>query len=155
MQCFLVDIDFIKSARYLDNRRLGKQLIECYQIYDTIINKKKAWSNHPAVDMWRNHIDCLLYYGLCHYNEWKRRLVDGERGGKLEHKSGEFIISKITTNIVLFPKWVFDNRVHLSHKSNLIRKKPEYYKPFWPDVPDNLPYFWPIQIIKGKWTDET
>lgn len=32
-----------------------------------------------------------------------------------------------------------------SHRSNLIRKMPEYYGPMWPDVPDDLPYVWPVK----------
>jgi alpha-tubulin suppressor-like RCC1 family protein len=33
--------------------------------------------------------------------------------------------------------------VSRSHRSNLIRKMPEHYGPIWPDVPDDLPYYWP------------
>ena len=39
--------------------------------------------------------------------------------------------------------WLTDDLI-LSHRSNLIRKAPEHYAPLWPDVPDNLPYVWPV-----------
>lgn len=33
----------------------------------------------------------------------------------------------------------------LSHRSNLIRKMPDYYGPMWLDVPDDLPYVRPVK----------
>lgn len=42
-----------------------------------------------------------------------------------------------------YPPWLTDEFC-LSHRSNLIRKNPDYYRPLWPDVPDNLPYIWPV-----------
>lgn len=44
----------------------------------------------------------------------------------------------------LDPTWL-TNEFCLSHRSNLIRKMPEHYGPMWPDVPDNLPYVWPVK----------
>jgi hypothetical protein len=43
------------------------------------------------------------------------------------------------------PTW-FSEEFFNSHKSNLIRKNPSYYKKFWPDIPGNLPYIWPVKI---------
>jgi hypothetical protein len=42
------------------------------------------------------------------------------------------------------PIWWGDARVHISHQSNLVRKDPDWYKPQFRFVPDNLPYFWPV-----------
>lgn len=42
-----------------------------------------------------------------------------------------------------YPPWLTDEFC-LSHRSNLIRKDPNHYRPLWPDVPDNLPYIWPV-----------
>jgi hypothetical protein len=41
------------------------------------------------------------------------------------------------------PPWIGDAGFHRSHQSNLVRKDPEFYRPFFPDVPDDLPYLWP------------
>jgi hypothetical protein len=32
-----------------------------------------------------------------------------------------------------------------AHRSNLIRKKPEYYRSLFPDTKENLFYIWPIK----------
>jgi hypothetical protein len=36
-----------------------------------------------------------------------------------------------------------DDAVHRSHRSALVRKDPEHYRPRFPDVPPDLPYVWP------------
>jgi len=38
------------------------------------------------------------------------------------------------------PKWVFDKQTLDGFRSNLIRKNPDHYRKFWPDIPDNLTY---------------
>lgn len=148
MQTFITYPDFTKSARYLDNKRLGKQLVECSQIYDTIINNKKAWSNHPCVKMWRGYENGLLYYGLVHYTEWQIRLLENLRGGTLLHKSGEFIREEIRMKNgkedFKLPAWIYDERVYLSHRGNLIRKDPEYYGKFWPNINPVNGYYWSV-----------
>ena len=46
------------------------------------------------------------------------------------------------------PPWIGDEDFHLSHRSNLIRKDPEFYGEVFPDVPDDLPYVWPGETIR-------
>ena len=45
----------------------------------------------------------------------------------------------------MLPAWLDDERLCLSHQSSLVRKAPDYYRPIFPDVPDDLPYFWPTK----------
>jgi len=43
-----------------------------------------------------------------------------------------------------YPVWLYDEEFHASHRSNLLRKDPEYYGRFgWQELPD-LPYLWPV-----------
>lgn len=44
------------------------------------------------------------------------------------------------------PPWLGDPAFHTAHRSNLIRKWPDFYRGRFPDVPDNLPYVWPEPI---------
>src|SRR5574343_1065974 len=126
MQTFFVYSDFRKSARHIDGKRLCKQLVETKQIYDTIIHNKKAWSNHPAVKMWRGLELALLLYGADYYEEWQERYLSGQRGGKLKHKSGEEILNEYYKRIgkeeFKLPSWIYDDELLISHRSNLIRK---------------------------------
>lgn len=41
--------------------------------------------------------------------------------------------------------WLADDRLHRSHRSNLLRKDPEFYGKYGWNVPDNLDYFWPTK----------
>jgi hypothetical protein len=45
------------------------------------------------------------------------------------------------------PPWIADRNFMRSHRSYLIRRKPEYYGNIWPNTPENMPIIWP-QIIK-------
>lgn len=62
MQTFILDTDFITSAKMLDSARLNKQLMECHQIYQVLMGKSKAWANHPAIKMWENNFVSFLSY---------------------------------------------------------------------------------------------
>ena len=46
------------------------------------------------------------------------------------------------------PDWLGDESLHRSHQSALVRKDPEHYRRFFPDVPDDLPYVWPPTLAR-------
>jgi hypothetical protein len=51
-------------------------------------------------------------------------------------------MSKIPAYNVENPTWLGDERVHSSHRSNLLRKDAEFYgTKGWPEGPD-MEYFW-------------
>ncbi len=60
MQTFLPEADFQDTAEHLDRKRLIKQSVENLQILKSLAGmySSGAWSNHPAVKMWRGHEDC-------------------------------------------------------------------------------------------------
>ena len=136
MQTFLPYPDFVKSAESLDMKRLGKQRVEVLQLLNSFHKPNyKGWKNHPAREMWRGHEQALVVYGCAVCSVWKAR---GYKDTCFEK------IANFTTNEqITLPNWIGRDDIHLSHKSNLIRKYPEYYKPLWPDIPDNLEYIWP------------
>ena len=134
MQTFLPTSNFAESAKYLDYRRLGKQRV--LQLLNSFHKPNyKGWKNHPAREMWRGYENALVMYGQAICNEWLSRGYKDTCFGKITAHYNGNLNSEL-------PSWVGREDIHLSHKSNLIRKYPEYYKPFWPDVPDNLEYIW-------------
>lgn len=143
MQTFLPYPQFYESAHALDNKRLGKQRVECLQILRALTNKKYGWQNHPAVNMWRGHEGALLTYTHVIIDIWRARGFKDTCKAKV-HK--EFPYERFTEEQYIYPPWLGNEAFHLSHQSNLIRKFPEHYrKIFGPDVPDNLPYVWPTK----------
>ncbi len=129
MQTFLPYPDFEKSLRALDYRRLGKQRVEAYQILRAI-KHGGGWRNHPAVKMWRGHVNALKrYHNMC-IDEWVSR---GFRNTMQRMK---------ITGPVSYPPWFGNEAFHAAHRSNLLRKDFAFYSRYgWKEPPD-LPYLW-------------
>lgn len=142
MQTFLPSKSYAQSAKFLDWRRLGKQRVEALQILNCLTVKPSRWKNHPAVLMWKGYEGALCVYGLEICLEWRKR---GYRDKCLE-KFAEAIQGRDLTN----PPWLGDERLHKSHRSNLLRKLPKYYSQFGWSEPPNLEYFWPIRLTNQK-----
>lgn len=130
MQTFLPYPDFQKSMQVLDYRRLGKQRVEALQIHNALTGISLGWRNHPATNMWRGYEDALASYMNTAIIEWI------SRGYKNTMKITQ--VDRYT-----LPPWFGDPAFHLSHQSNLVRKLPEHYRKYF-DVPDNIPYLWPV-----------
>jgi hypothetical protein len=134
MQTFLPYPSFLNSALVLDNRRLGKQRVETLQILNALTDPTKGWKNHPATKMWSGHIPALAAYGIAICDEWIGRGFRDTCRDK---------ISQFAAPDFELPAWLGDSDFHRSHQSNLLRKMPDHYSQFFPNVPDDLPYIWP------------
>lgn len=145
MQTFLPYADYEQSASVLDNRRLGKQRVETLQIVKAIVDPAYGWQHHPAVKMWRNNIIELVnyQYAICH--EWAG--VRGFRDTCLE-KTLDVVFGGSVDIATLHdeePMWLGDESIHLSHRSNLLRKDPSHYGPlFESGLTADLDYVWPV-----------
>lgn len=134
MQTFLPVADFKESAKILDYRRLGKQRVEARQILNALQGKSKGWANHPATKMWKGFESALEQYLRETILEWK------SRGYKNNMEIPEQ--NNLTKNDL--PKWFGDENFHAAHRSNLLRKKFDYYSKFgWKENSD-LQYIWPV-----------
>jgi len=132
MQTFVPLPSYIESMRCLDKSRLGNQVW-----LEGMILLKGGWPNHPASKMWRGHEYHLGLY-----------LLEGCKVLEERGKSYPAVIERIKNEIVRFedtgaPKWLGDEKFHASHRSNLLRKLPEWYSKFGWSEPNNLPYIWP------------
>ena len=145
MQTFLPYPNFSESAESLDRQRLGKQRVEALTILRVLRGSVSGWRNHPAVRMWRGHEASLMLYARMMCMEWKSRGYDDN---VLQMLYEERVLFGIPLENVLepmdTPEWLGDEAFHRSHRSNLIRKLPEFYGHKWPGVPEDLPYVWPV-----------
>lgn len=144
MQTFMPEHTYIQSAKRLDNKRLGKQRIEVWQIYNSLSNPDYGWKNHPAVLMWKGYEIGLLFYGIAICFEWRRR---GFKDTLLEKFRLALKLDK-RTNTAVYPPWMVNKKLITSHRSNLLRKNPTHYRQFWPKLTDKLPYYWPTKDPK-------
>ncbi|HEX5597885.1 MAG TPA: MSMEG_6728 family protein [Micromonosporaceae bacterium] len=149
MQTFLPYPDFIASAKALDQRRLGKQRVEAIQVLRGLTRPGYGWRHHPAVKMWAGYEEALVRYGLDVCGVWSATgradtcattlttdlaAACGIRRVRPQHELAE---------AGELPPWLGNPAFHLSHRSSLLRKEPEFYRPRFGDIPDDLPYVWP------------
>jgi hypothetical protein len=129
---------FQGSFMVLDRQRLGKQRVETMQLANAIL-KSSGWSKHPAAKMWARNIPALIAYGIQCCDEWIDRGYKDTVRGKLIA-----IYDTLENKEIRMPWWMGMESFHRSHRSNLVRKLPEYYSLIWPKERDDLPYVWPF-----------
>ena len=147
MQTFLPLPSCVDSAAVLDYRRLGKQRVECFQLLAAMGDrwalrvraaqgkpplKRNGWTNHPATAMWRGHADALKFYMNVVIDAWiARGYKNNMEKAPLPYQPN-------------MPRWFGEEDFHASHRSNLLRKDPEWYGQFgWTEAAD-LEYIWPV-----------
>ena len=148
MQTFLPHADFEQSARALDLKRLGKQRVECIQVIRGLTREGYGWRHHPAVKMWRGHEEALGRYSLTCCEVWSELGFADTCAVTIRSDLATAGVTAFRTQEELglagvLPPWLGDSHFHRSHQSSLVRKDPEFYRPRFPDVPDDLPYVWP------------
>lgn len=150
MQTFLPYPDFAASAAVLDPLRLGKQRVETLQVLRALTVPGYGWRHHPVVKMWAGYEEALVRYGL----EMCRRWCSLGRADTCANTMTTEIALLRGTPVVRaqaelaaageLPPWLGDEKLHLSHRSALLRKDPGFYRPvFGDDDPDDLDYVWP------------
>jgi len=147
VQTFLPSPDFDESARVLDRQRLGNQRSEAAVLLKTLtglyaLEGRKGWPNHPATKMWDGYELALCEYSMAICREWRKR---GYKDKGLPWCMAVYEKLIAGGALPLLPWWLGDLDFHVSHQSNLLRKVPDHYRQFWPDVPDDLPYIWPVK----------
>lgn len=151
MQTFVPFTDNAMNAAALDSRRLNKQLLEGRQVYKILATNQRsgAWSNHPAVKMWRNYDTGLFEYLRYIKDECVKRGISTD-------KNWNALVEMHNNNWhrgdnPVMPAWWGDVRVHQSHRNNLYVKDPEYYADFANDARvtccDKCNYFWPTHTL--------
>lgn len=126
MQTFLPFPSFVQTAKCLDDRRLGKQIVEARQIYDILFRPDisratVAQQHHPIVYLWRHCIhksDCLLR-GYIHIlnAEWRSRFNSN-------HKSADDVFAGGIEFQLYAP---LPAAFHYAHRCSLLAKDISHY----------------------------
>ena len=160
MQTFLPYPDFFRSAEVLDLKRLGKQRVEALQLLNALSPSYalQGWRNHPARVMWAGYPSALAFYGVVVCRRWtglgyrdtcREKILlslDAMGAGNTEDALEKNYVEAMKGKENGFlPPWFGDERFHRSHRSNLLRKDPDWYGgQGWNEGP-GLPYFWPVE----------
>lgn len=149
VQTFLPYPGFHDTARVLDVRRLGKQRVETIQVLRALTVPGYGWRHHPAAAMWAGYEEALVRYGLDVCEIWCQRghgdTCAATLVADLEAATGLASVRRQAELAVVgeLPPWLGDAEFHRSHQAALVGKDPVHYRPYFPDVPDDLPYVWP------------
>jgi len=168
MQTFLPYKDFHKSAQALDNKRLNKQVLECYQILKVLSSNDPfaAWRNHPAVKMWRGHEGQLWLYTMAMVKEADKRGIKTDKN--MQNLNDLQAVARNGWGYKK-PDWYLDpfvmDRLTTTHRANLYNKDSIYYFDFNVDVINSNPccperkepckYYWVAHDPKFKENNET
>jgi len=146
MQTFLPYPDFAATAATLDVRRLGKQRVEALQVLRGLTVPGYGWRRHPVMKMWAGYQEALVRYGLDICARWAAVGREDSVAGTLAAAFGRPVRDQADlARAGELPDWLGSVAFHRSHQSALLRKAPAHYRPlFGPDVPDDLPYVWPV-----------
>ncbi|WP_210481445.1 MSMEG_6728 family protein [Naasia sp. SYSU D00948] len=145
MQTFLPYPSFTESSAVLDSPRLGKQRVETLQILRAVLLPSYGWQPHPVTRMWRGYLPALTVYGLANVDAWVQRgHADSTR--ELIAEFAPDVVGRTQEELAergMLPPWIGNEEIHRSHRSNLIRKDPDFYGPLFPGTPPDLDYVWP------------
>jgi hypothetical protein len=148
VQTFLPYPDFERTARLLDQRRLGRQRVEAMQLFNALTVPGHGYRHHPAAKMWQGYEEGLVRYALTMCDVWTELGYQDTVAEKITgHLRDRLGVERVRTEAQLrrakrLPPWIGDERFHRAHRSNLLRKDPEHYGRYF-DEPDDLEYVWP------------
>lgn len=133
MQTFLPSSNPVTTARWLDSKRLNKQILECYQILNVLSGKSPTggWRNHPAVLMWKGYERGLWQYVQAMIREARERGIRTENNEANLNRLKEQCWDDWGQTQPSF--WTDTNklmRVTTTHKASLFDKDPMYYSSF-------------------------
>jgi hypothetical protein len=149
VQTFLPYAGFHDTAAVLDPLRLGKQRVEAIQVLRALTVAGYGWRHHPAAAMWAGYEEALVRYGLEICAVWcatgRQDTCQVTLRQDLRQATGADVVrtQEDLARAGELPPWLGEADFHHSHRSALVRKNPEHYRPFFPDTPDDLPYVWP------------
>lgn len=91
--------------------------------------------------MWTGYLPALVSYGLAMTDAWTAwGRPDTVRPQLLEFAP---FVEGVAQSDIEMPPWLGDPALHLSHRSNLLRKDADFYGPMFGEIPDDVPYVWP------------
>lgn len=145
MITFLPYPDFAMTASVLDNKRLGKQRVECRMVLNALTGFNVGWRMHPATVMWEGHLNWLLRYHNAITREWIARGYRHAAWHPFYRIVEQYDRGHEHLDRGVYPPWLGMEKLHSSHRAALLAKNPDWYSRFgWTEEP-KIEYFWPVK----------
>lgn len=125
MQVFHPFEDAYKSAQCIDDKRLLNQVNEIKTILGSLREEYKAWRNHSTTKLWENNSDYLRYYQIVLLDVWTKK----------HYCVGLDIPYDVVANSIMKGRPKFFTLEYFKEQQKiLLKKNPEHYKKYFPDV---------------------
>ncbi len=142
---------FAASATVLHDEEVFRVRQHALFILGVLAGHNQHMRHNPVVTMWRGAELILVSYGVTMCREWRTR----GHSDKLEEQIYAYGEEALRTNVFSpdingnQPWWLANEGFHLSHRSNLINLRPDFYGKIWPGVPKDLPLVMPTGTAAG------
>lgn len=148
MLTFLPQVGYADTARRLLDAQLEAQCEQAWGILEAL--ESGEGKSSLAVQMWRGYERSLCIYGLTMCLEWRigRRHTDGNMGSRFAELDDELKRAGLSA---AKPPWLGKHEVDIqrSHRSNLLRRWPEYGSIYSGSVPELMPMIYPQNLRDG------
>lgn len=156
MITWLTHMSYGKTARALDDRTLGHQRVEAFELFDALLGGgDESLLRRPVAKMWVGCEYALGVYGMLMCMEWTNSRGCADSLFFKFYNAIQEIKKEEQDFSYVEPPWFRDVDVLRSHRSNLIRRQREhgtgqhYLDQFGKKTPDSMPYLWPVMDDRG------
>jgi hypothetical protein len=155
MITWLPDQNLVKSTNFLDHGHITNQAYEAATILHAIAGPghHTGWSNLKGAAMWKGHDDGLALYLSLVIRQCRAQGIAVPQNPPYDFEKdyapnlgNHWLAPRLCAVAdIVWPEWLGEEKVHSSHRSNLLRKKPDFYRQFgWTDDPE-AEIYWPVQ----------
>lgn len=142
---------FVASASILHDEEVFRVRQHALFILGVLAGHNQHMKHSPVVTMWRGSELILVSYGVTMCREWRTR----GNSDKLESQIYAYADEALSANIFTpdvngnMPWWLGNEGFHMSHRSNLMSLRPDFYSKLWSGVEPGLPLVMPAGTAVG------
>lgn len=151
MMTWMTRMSFFDTAADLEVDLLATSYYDSVGLFDFLVYQEGDLAeNHPAVRMWQGYHVALGMYAAATASTL---VVHGISVGLETMKMAGAVeeMRREEEQPFVLPPWIKDTDVLRSHRSNIVRRWPEYAD-VWPGTPERMPYLWPFVDDEGGYS---
>lgn len=151
LRTWLPSSTFVTSASVLHDEEVHRVRQHTLFILEVLAGRNQHMKHNPVVTMWRGSELMLVSYGVTMCREWRTRGHDDKLESRIYAYADEALEHAVFSPEANGnkPWWLGNDGFHLSHQSNLVALRPEFYGKAWPSVPAGLPMVTPAATAPG------
>lgn len=152
MMTWLTRMSFLDTAEDLETDLLVGQMRDAAELAEAILfqENEELTMAHPVVRIWAGYEIGLIGYLLSMNLELARRGIGSPVSVFKITGAIQQLRSAGEDTTFVKPAWTEDTDVLRSHRSNMVRRWPQYAS-VWSKTPELMPYIWPFVDADGSY----